>query len=50
MSTKYKMVYRTVVTGLSHHNYALHVKQIEVGDELTICAEASGPVAVAEVA
>ena len=34
MSTKYKMIYRTVVTGLSHHNYALHAKEIEVGDEL----------------
>lgn len=36
MGSKYQLIARTNVTGLSHHNYALHAKQIEVGDELDI--------------
>lgn len=31
-----KMIYRTSVTGLSHHDYALVAKEIEVGDEVTL--------------
>lgn len=31
-----KMLYRTQVTGLSHHDYALYAQEIEVGTELEV--------------
>lgn len=36
MGQKYVMVYRCAATGLSHHNYAMHAKEITVGDELAM--------------
>lgn len=33
---RYKNIKRVNVTGLSHHNYAMFAKQIEVGDELVM--------------
>lgn len=35
-SQQMKMLYRTAVTGLSHHNYAWNGTEIAVGDELEI--------------
>lgn len=36
MSTKFKSIYRCALSGLSHHDYALHARNIQVGDELTL--------------
>lgn len=36
MGKKFQLIYRTNVTGLSHHNYATHAKEIAVGDELAL--------------
>lgn len=33
-----KMIWRTPLTGLSHHNYAFIAKELQVGDELDLRA------------
>ena len=36
MSTKFKSIYRCALSGLSHHGYSLHAKNIQAGDELVL--------------
>ena len=36
MSVKFKSIYRCVLSGLSHHDYSLHAKTLQAGDELTL--------------
>ena len=36
MSTKFKSIYRCALSGLSHKDYALHARNIQAGDELTL--------------
>ena len=36
MSTKFKSIYRCALSGLSHHDYSLHARNIQAGDELTL--------------
>ena len=36
MSTKFKSIYRCALSGLSYHDYSLHARNIQAGDELTL--------------
>ena len=36
MSINFKSIYRCALSGLSHHDYAIHARNIQAGDELIL--------------
>lgn len=39
----YKMIFRTALSGLSFHSYAMYAKQIDAGEELILVRDPANP-------